>query len=222
MKLWKCGVDQLNGPQKRDMPTTRHCEPSLGGSTARIRKKIRRDGCPQFTGRYPLCAQRPTLPSQKRSRKRTREPASSWSSPPNLVCVLVKSPPSTPPISWTQATVGQHSRLRARAGKSGRCQSLPALTHQIRRQEGPNGWVFPGNVNGHLSPRWVGTLATRVLPEPWTLHTLRHRFATVAYNAGTKDLVAVQHALGHKSITTTQRYTQTSLDLKDLMTTTKL
>lgn len=117
---------------------------------------------------------------------------------------------------WTTLTV---------EGKGGQIRVLPvspALTAQIRRQQGPNGWVFPGNINGHLSPRWVGTLATKVLPEPWTLHTLRHRFATVAYNAGTKDLVAVQHALGHKSITTTQRYTQTSLDLKDLMTTTKL
>nr|WP_257159215.1 tyrosine-type recombinase/integrase [Corynebacterium cystitidis] len=38
------------------------------------------------------------------------------------------------------------------------------------------------------------------------LHTLRHRFATKAYNSAGRDLVAVQKATGHQSTTTTQRY----------------
>lgn len=68
------------------------------------------------------------------------------------------------------------------------------------------GYLFPGNDGGHLSPRWVGTLCSRVLPDVWTMHSLRHRTATRAY-AGTHDIVAVQQLLGHDSIATTQMYT---------------
>lgn len=73
------------------------------------------------------------------------------------------------------------------------------------------GWAFPGDDRGHLSPRWVGKLATRVLPGEWTLHSLRHRFATRAHE-GTHDLVAVQRLLGHSSVATTQRYVATPQD----------
>lgn len=68
------------------------------------------------------------------------------------------------------------------------------------------GYLFPGNDNGHLSPRWVGTLCSEVLPGIWTMHTLRHRAATRAYE-GTQDIIAVQQLLGHDSVATTQMYT---------------
>ena len=108
-------------------------------------------------------------------------------------------------------------------GKGGTQRLLPIppkLHSEIMRQQPDLGWVFPGNDSGHLSPRWVGKLASRVLPDQWTLHTLRHRFATVAYNRGGHDLLSVQKALGHASITTTQRYTQTALDLQTVITST--
>ena len=54
-------------------------------------------------------------------------------------------------------------------------------------------------------PAWIGKLATRVLPPPWTLHKLRHRFATVTHDA-TGDLIVVQQLLGHASLATTQTY----------------
>lgn len=110
-------------------------------------------------------------------------------------------------------------------GKGGRQRLIPmppSLVTAAIKQAEHGGWVFPGNLNGHLSPRWIGKLAARALPDNWTLHTLRHRFATTAYNEGGKDLLAVQKALGHASIETTKRYTQTSLDLKHLITTTTL
>ncbi|MBZ4560280.1 tyrosine-type recombinase/integrase [Mycobacterium avium subsp. hominissuis] len=68
------------------------------------------------------------------------------------------------------------------------------------------GWVFPDGFGGHLSARWIGTIVTQLLPEGYSMHTLRHRFATRAYR-GTRNLRAVQTLLGHASIATTERYT---------------
>jgi integrase/recombinase XerC len=69
----------------------------------------------------------------------------------------------------------------------------------------PNGWLFPNGSGGHLGSYHVGDLARRVLPDHWTLHTGRHRFASRAYR-GTRNLRAVQVLLGHSSISTTERY----------------
>lgn len=68
------------------------------------------------------------------------------------------------------------------------------------------GWLFPGEDDGHLSPRWAGRLIAAALPDHWTAHTLRHRFATRAYR-GSRNLRAVQTLLGHSSVATTERYT---------------
>lgn len=70
----------------------------------------------------------------------------------------------------------------------------------------PCGWLFPGSEDGHLSPRWVGKLCTKVLADAWTMHALRHRFAAKAYR-GTRNLRAIQQLLGHASVATTERYT---------------
>ena len=67
------------------------------------------------------------------------------------------------------------------------------------------GWCFPSKYGGHLSGAHVSKLAAVVLRDGWTLHTLRHRFATSAYSAE-RDLLAVQRLLGHASVATTQRY----------------
>lgn len=91
-------------------------------------------------------------------------------------------------------------------GKGGRERVVPLpvpLALELRGY-GP-GYVFPGADRGHLSARWVGKLVSRALPRPWTTHTLRHRFATRAYQLE-RDLLAVQTLLGHASPVTTQRY----------------
>jgi integrase len=44
-----------------------------------------------------------------------------------------------------------------------------------------------------------------LMPEGWTLHTGRHRFATRAYR-GSRNLRAVQALMGHSAIATTERY----------------
>ena len=52
----------------------------------------------------------------------------------------------------------------------------------------------------------VGKIVSRLLPDGWTTHTLRHRFASAAYRAD-RDIRAVQDLLGHADVRTTQIYT---------------
>jgi site-specific recombinase XerD len=74
-----------------------------------------------------------------------------------------------------------------------------------------NGYLFPGDDNGHLSPMYVGKLIGGLMPPGWSMHKLRHRFATKGL-AATGDLLAVRDALGHASVATTQIYTAITND----------
>lgn len=65
--------------------------------------------------------------------------------------------------------------------------------------------VFPSVYGGALTAAHVAKLAAAVIPKPWTLHTLRHRYATRVYLASS-DLLSCQKLLGHSSVGTTQRY----------------
>ncbi len=96
-------------------------------------------------------------------------------------------------------------------GKGGKTRLVPlsetltAAMQRYRDQLSIHGWFFPGAIDGHLSSAWLGTLVSRALPAPWTLHSLRHRFATDVF-ARTGNLILVQQLLGHSSVATTQRY----------------
>lgn len=80
----------------------------------------------------------------------------------------------------------------------------PGLAWDVRTKC-QGGFAFPGRLQGHVSPRWVGTRISRLLPEGMSIHGLRHRFGSVAY-ALSNDLLGVQQLLGHASPTTTQVY----------------
>lgn len=80
-----------------------------------------------------------------------------------------------------------------------------ALARTLRARDA--GYVFPGQVDGHISPGYLSRLISRLLPPGVTMHGLRHRFATRAY-AIDRDTFAVQQLLGHASPVTTQRYAQ--------------
>jgi integrase len=100
----------------------------------------------------------------------------------------------------------------------GRKQRVVPVTSSLAEevQRGPGrwsteraGWLFPGGsrcTDGHLSPNTVGELISALMPPAWSIHKLRHRYATRGY-AGTRNLRAVQEALGHASVATTERYT---------------
>lgn len=69
------------------------------------------------------------------------------------------------------------------------------------------GWFFPSRATpgAPLTPHHLGKLMSRCLPEDWTAHNLRHRFATAAYGIE-RDLRTVQELLGHAKPETTARY----------------
>lgn len=107
----------------------------------------------------------------------------------------------------TSNVVGGQLRVK---GKGGKTRTIPLHPEILERLVGlPDGYVFPGNDGGHLSPDRVGRIIGKVLGKGWTAHTLRHRFATKAY-AAEKDLFTVQRLLGHSRSDTTQRYTATT------------
>lgn len=91
-------------------------------------------------------------------------------------------------------------------GKGGKRRLLPlpdSIAHDLLAED--PGWLFPGRVDGHISPAWVGKIVARLLPEGYSMHKLRHMFATDAYGVD-RDLFTVQDLLGHASPTTTRAY----------------
>jgi integrase/recombinase XerC len=92
-------------------------------------------------------------------------------------------------------------------GKGARFRSIPVMEGLagviLRHVE--HGYLFPGRIEGHLSEHYVGKLVAAALPEGWSMHSLRHRFATHAYSVD-RDLLTVQELLGHASPVTTRLY----------------
>lgn len=67
------------------------------------------------------------------------------------------------------------------------------------------GYLFPGRFGGHVEESYIGDHISRLLPDGYAAHALRHRFATTAY-AATHDLFVVAELLGHESVETTEHY----------------
>lgn len=201
------GAVRKTGIQKPDMHTTPACEHFHAGFAT-----------------DSLCPGLPTLPSVKRPVP-----------PPRPIPEEIRTEVLAEVTDRTELILRLAAELGLRAGKSHDCArttSLPHLqafgTSQLREKAAENEslpvpnklaamlrrrsqhidshWFFPGRIDGHLSSRYISKLASQALPGTWTLHPLRHRFATVGYQFS-HDLLSIRQALGHSSVQTTTRYT---------------
>lgn len=98
-------------------------------------------------------------------------------------------------------------------GKGGKERVVPLsddLASAVRDACG-EGFAFPGRIEGHVSPGYLGKRVSALMPAGVSTHSLRHRFATRAYSVD-RDVFAVQQLLGHASPETTRRYVQVEDD----------
>lgn len=95
-------------------------------------------------------------------------------------------------------------------GKGSKTRIVPIALELAYEILDRDGYVFPGRIDGHVSPAYVSKLVSRALPPGVTCHKLRHRFATRAYANSGNNIRALQKLLGHASMATTQIYTHVS------------
>ena len=114
-------------------------------------------------------------------------------------------------------------RVRGKGGKERDVPVLPVVREAVAayirlcpHPLAPEAPLFRGARGGALNDRLLRLALARAraalgLPEHASPHALRHSFATHLLQAGA-DLRAIQELLGHANLSTTQRYTQLSLE----------
>lgn len=119
----------------------------------------------------------------------------------------------------TVRVVGKGARERIVPIGKKALRAIETYRGRLARRGKPSnadGPLFLNKNGGRLTPRSIGRILGQLVERcglltPVTPHTLRHSFATHLLDAGA-DLRVVQELLGHKSLSTTQKYTHVSID----------
>ena len=107
--------------------------------------------------------------------------------------------------------IGEYElRVTGKGNKTRVIPVHPDLEQWVAPFRGRDVYLFPRGAS-HVTPTTVGRWVRKVLPEGYSTHSLRHRFASQVH-AASKDLRAVQTLLGHSSLATTQIYVNVSSD----------
>lgn len=88
-------------------------------------------------------------------------------------------------------------------GRKERTLPVPGIL-ATRIQSRPKGWLFPGDVDGHVGVDYIGKRIKKATGYP--PHSLRRRFATVTYYRSGCNLLLVSKMLGHSNVATTMHY----------------
>lgn len=106
--------------------------------------------------------------------------------------------------------LGYDLRVRGKGGK----RRLVPLTGPMARAllELGEGWLFPGDDHGHISPRWLGKRINRLLGGMWTIHKLRHRAATRFWVFSGGDPYAVADLMGWANLNMVRVYVKQPSD----------
>lgn len=81
----------------------------------------------------------------------------------------------------------------------------PEVVRVLREHSGRAVFPSPIRLDQPIAASQVVRTLSRLLPDDWTAHSLRHAFGTEAY-ARTRDLLLVARWMGHESIETTRGY----------------
>jgi integrase/recombinase XerC len=116
--------------------------------------------------------------------------------------------------------VGKGSRQRIVPIGDKALSAIKSYRKKLKSEKGlrfeENGPLFVNKDNGRLTTRSIARILEKLAKEcglliPISPHALRHTYATHLLDAGA-DLRIVQELLGHKSLSTTQKYTHVSID----------
>ncbi|ALM18096.1 tyrosine-type recombinase/integrase [Mycobacteroides abscessus] len=103
---------------------------------------------------------------------------------------------------------GAFLTVHGKGGKQRIVRVAPEVMQRLAIQLSRPGTMFCRPRGGPVTPNYVSVVGAEFLTNlglPYTLHTLRHRFATVLADEGA-DLRDIQELMGHESLATTMRY----------------